>query len=47
LKSTVALRFVVVVSMLIVVGVRFERTLIALALSAAFLIVLLLGRGRD
>ena len=31
-----ALRFIVVILMLVIVGLRFERTLIALAVSAAF-----------
>lgn len=46
--ATVALRFFVVVAMLIVVGVRFERVTIALAVSVAYLVMLLLlGRSRD
>ncbi len=45
---TVALRLAVVVSLLVVVGVRFERTMIALAISAVFLIVfVILGHGDE
>jgi hypothetical protein len=45
---TVVLRLAVVVSILIVVGVRFERTIVALAISAIFLIVfVVLGRGEN
>jgi hypothetical protein len=45
---SVAIRLATVVSMLIVVGVRFERTIIALAISAAFVIVFtVLGRGQE
>jgi hypothetical protein len=46
--STVALRLAVVVAMVIVIGVRFERTIVAVAISIAFLVVfVVLGRSED
>jgi hypothetical protein len=48
ITRAVVLRLVVVIGMLVVVGVRFERTLIAVGIAAVFLvIVLLLGRGEE
>ena len=44
---TVALRLAVVVLLLVVVGVRFERTMIALAISAVFLVVFVILGHND
>jgi hypothetical protein len=44
----VVIRLAVVVSMLLVVGIRFERTIVALAVSAAFVVAFtVLGRGQE
>jgi len=48
ITRTVAVRLTVVVSMVMVVGIRFERTIVALTISAVFLgVFLLLGRQQD
>ena len=45
ITRSAVLRLAVVVSMLIVIGVRFERTLVAIAISAVFVTVfMVLGR---
>ncbi len=45
---TLVIRLTVVVSVLVVVGIRFERTYIAVATSLAFVVVLvLLGRSDE
>ncbi len=44
----VAIRIATVVTLLMVVGIRFERTLVALAVSAGYVVVFtVLGRGRE
>jgi len=44
----VAVRLATVVSVLMVVGIRFERTTVALAISAVYVIVFtVLGRDRE
>jgi predicted ABC-type exoprotein transport system permease subunit len=48
ITAGVAIRLATVVSVLMVVGIRFERTVIALAVSAVYVIVFtVLGRGQD
>jgi hypothetical protein len=48
ISRTVVVRLVIAVSMLMVVGIRFERTIVALTISAVFLAVFfLLGRRHD
>jgi len=48
ITAGVAVRLATVVLVLMVVGIRFERTTIALTISAAYVIVFtVLGRGRE
>lgn len=48
ITAGVLARLGIVVSMLIVVGVRFERTIVALTISAVFVTVFtVLGRAQD
>ncbi len=48
ITRAVVVRLIVVIGMLLIVGVRFERTLIAVGIAAIFLVVvLLLGRGEE
>ena len=45
---TVILRLVVVISLLLVIGIRFERTFVAVAISLALLVVfVLLSPGEE
>jgi len=48
ITRTVTLRLAFVVTLIMIIGVRFERTIVALAISGVFLAVFfLLGRPRD
>ena len=48
ITRSVTLRVVFVITLIMIIGVRFERTIVALAVSGVFLAVfLLLARPRD